>query len=111
MIDIIYDDNAIKLFGVATPGTRVITYNDIPVGIIDYYIKGEKIHICYIKIGNEFRRKGLASKVINKFKENHKGKYITGDSLPGAIKFWESMGAEFYEDPFDDYCTPFIIEF
>ena len=111
MVDIIYDDNAIRLFGVATPGTRVITYNNEPVGIIDFYIRGDKIHISYIKIGDKFRRQGIAAKVINRFKENHKGKYITGDSLPKAIEFWRSMGAEFYEDPDDDYCTPFIIEY
>lgn len=110
MIDIIYDNNAIKLFGVDTPETRVITYNNIPVGIIDYCMEDDRIHVYFIKIGDEYRRKGLASKVINKFKEDHRVKYITGDSLPGAIEFWKYMGAKFYKDPFDDYLTPFSIE-
>ena len=43
-------------------------------------------------------------------KEENKGKYMYGDSLPGALSFWESMGAEFDEDEDDDYCTPFHIE-
>jgi hypothetical protein len=42
-------------------------------------------------------------------KEEHRGKYMYGDSLPGAISFWERMGAEFDEDEDDDYCTPFHI--
>lgn len=110
MLKIYYDNNAIKIFGIATPTVQVIEYNGKHVGIIDVNITEEYVFIRYIKVGDEFRRQGIASKLIRKIMEENKGKYLYGDSLPGAMKFWESMGAEFHEDPFDDYLTPFSIE-
>ena len=96
--------------GLITLTSKVISYNNELVGIIDYDTTDEYVKIAYITINDEYRRQGIASKVIEMIKEENKGKYMYGDSLPGAIKFWESMGAEFDEDDDDDYCTPFHIE-
>lgn len=96
--------------GITTPNSRAITYNDKLVGIIDFYVGHNYIKIMYITVSDEYRRLGIAREVINILKNNHKGKYMYGDAVPGALRFWESMGAEFDEDPGDDYLTPFHIE-
>ena len=104
------DERILGTMGITTPNSRAITYNGKLVGIIDFYVKHNYIKIMYITVSDEYRRLGIAREVINILKDNHKGKYMYGDALPGAIKFWENMGAEFHEDPFDDYLTPFSIE-
>lgn len=110
MIKLINDMEAVKIFGVSTPNSRVILYNETPVGIIDFYVAHNYVKIMYITVSDEYRRKGIAAEVINMLKNNHQGKFMYGDSVPGALRFWESMGAEFDEDPDEDYLTPFHIE-
>lgn len=113
MINICEDINneQIRLFGLAAAGAKLIMHNDITVGMIDYNIYDEKVHIQYIMVQDEYRRLGIARKVIEKLMKENPGKYMYGDALPGAVKFWEKLGAEFGEDPDDDYLTPFIIEY
>jgi ribosomal protein S18 acetylase RimI-like enzyme len=113
MINICEDINneQLRLFGLAAAGSKLIMYNDITVGMVDYNIYDEKVHIQYIMIQDEYRRLGIARKVIEKLMRENPGKYMYGDALPGAVKFWEKLGAEFEEDPDDDYLTPFIIEY
>lgn len=113
MINICEDINneQIRLFGLAAAGAKLIMYNGITVGMIDYNIYDEKVHIQYIMVQDEYRRLGIARKVIEKLMKENPGKYIYGDALPGAVKFWEKLGAEFGEYPDDDYLTPFIIEY
>ena len=79
------------------------------VGVLEYVDYGDEIEIKYIKIHKEYRRMGIATRVINELKKE--GVMITGDSLPGAIEFWKSMNAYFY-DPFENddvTLTPFKI--
>ena len=86
-----------------------IHLNDEVVGVIEYKDYGDEIEIKYIKIHKEYRRIGIATRVINEIKK--KNKMITGDSLPEAIEFWKSLNAYFY-DPFDNddvTLTPFKI--
>lgn len=104
------DERISSTMGITTPNSRAITYNDKLVGIIDFYVGHNYIKIMYITVSDEYRRLGIAREVINILKNNHKGKYMYGDAVPGALRFWESMGAEFDEDPDDDYLTPFHIE-
>lgn len=88
-----------------------IYINDEVVGIVEYKEYDDEIEIKYIKIHKEFRRMGIATKVVNKLKE--KCKDITGDSLPEAIEFWKSLNVYFYE-PFDNdevVLTPFILKY
>ena len=96
-----------KFVGV-TPNSKMIEYNDNIVGFINYKEKNEYIYIYFIEIKSEYKRKNIASKVIDIIKEENKGKYVKGESLPSAIKFWEKIGATFILDN-DDYLTPFII--
>lgn len=112
MIRIIEDmrEEYFQKVGLITPTSKVISYNNDLVGIIDYDTTDKYVKIAYITINDEYRRQGIAGKVIEMIKEENKGKYMYGDSLPGALSFWESMGAEFDEDEDDDYCTPFHIE-
>lgn len=104
------DERILGTMGITTPNSRAITCNDILVGIIDFYVGHNYIKIMYITVSDEYRRLGIAREVINILKNNHKGKYMYGDAVPGALRFWESMGAEFDEDPSEDYLTPFHIE-
>ena len=100
----------VQLYGISTPGSKLIKYNNTIVGMIDYNITDDCIKIYYITIENKYRRYGIATKVISMLKEENPGKYLYGDSLPGAIEFWRSLGAEFDEDDEDDYLTPFHID-
>lgn len=113
MINICEDVNNeyIKLFGISTPGSKLIMYNNEIAGMIDYNVHDERIHIRYITVSDQYKRKGIARKIIEMIMKDNPGKYIYGDSLPGAIEFWKKMGAEFDEDEDDDYLTPFIIEY
>jgi len=112
MVELLYDldESLLQTLGLITANSIAISYNKKLVGLIDYQANEEYIKIMYITVHDEYRRLGIASKVITMLKEEHQGKYMYGDSLPGAMKFWESMGAEFHEDPFEDYLTPFSIE-
>ena len=112
MVELLYDldESLLQSLGLITANSIAISYNKKLVGLIDYQANEEYVKIMYITVHDEYRRLGIAGKVITMLKEEHQGKYMYGDSLPGAIKFWESMGAEFHEDPFDDYLTPFHIE-
>ena len=89
----------------------IYTDNEV-VGVLEYVDYGDEIEIKYIKIHEEYRRMGIATRVVNILKG--KTKLITGDALPEAVKFWESLHAEFSE-PFPSkirpevLLTPFVI--
>ena len=111
MIKIVKEDckQYLPLFGVSSPDAYVLKCNDDIVGMIDYKITDEYVKIFYITILAKYKRKGLATEAITNLINENKGKYLYGDSLPGAIEFWKSLGAEFDEDPEEDYLTPFHI--
>ena len=110
MIKIINGSSFVETFEFSTPNSKLISCDNVPVGIIDYIETDEYVKIMYIQILDEHRRQGIAGKVIETIKLQNRGKYMYGDSLPGAIDFWDYMGAEFDEDPDEDYLTPFHIE-
>lgn len=112
MVKIIEDmrEEYFQKVGVITATSKVISYNNELVGIIDYDTTDTLVKIAYITINEEYRRQGIAGEVIKMIINENKGKYLYGDSLPGALEFWERMGAEFEEDPDEDYLTPFHIE-
>lgn len=89
-----------KFVSMNTVKDRYYIYvNHEVVGVLEYVDYGDEIEIKYIKIHEEYRRMGIATRVVNELKKE--GVVITGDSLPGAIEFWKSMNAYFY-DPFDN---------
>ncbi len=86
----------------------IYTDNEV-VGVLEYVDYGDEIEIKYIKIHEEYRRMGIATRVVKALK--NKCKRITGDALPEAIEFWKSLNVDFYE-PFDNddvILTPFIL--
>lgn len=88
-----------------------IYLNHEVVGVLDYKEYEDEIEIKYIKIHKEYRRMGIATRVVNCLR--NKCKDITGDALPEAVEFWKSMNADFYE-PFDNdeiILTPFILKY
>lgn len=101
---------ALQYFGVSTPSALIIKCNDVVVGMIDYEVYKDNVKIFYIRIEDEYRRQGIARRVIEGIINENRGKYLYGDSLPGAIEFWRSLGAEFDEDEDEDYLTPFHID-
>ena len=100
----------IKLLLTDTVKDRYYIYlNDEVVGVIEYIDYGDEIEIKYIKIHKEYRRMGIATRVIDKLKKENVP--ITGDALPEAIEFWKSVNASFYV-PFENddvILTPFCI--
>ena len=112
MVKIIEDmrEEYFQKVGIITATSKVISYNNELVGIIDYDTTDTLVKIAYITINEEYRRQGIAGEVIKMIINENKGKYLYGDSLPGALEFWGRMGAEFEEDPDEDYLTPFHIE-
>ena len=103
------NNECLQYFAVSTPCALLIKSNDNVVGMIDYETSETQVKIFYITISEEYKRQGYATEAITKIINENKGKYLYGDSLPGAIKFWESLGAEFDEDPDEEYLTPFHI--
>ena len=71
----------------------------------------KRIKINYITVNEPYRKLGIAKRVLEDIMKDNKGKYMYGDALPGAIKFWEKLGAQFDEEDDDEYLTPFIIEY
>ena len=102
----------IKLILTNTVKDRYYIYlNEDVVGVLEYIDYGDEIEIKYIKIHKEYRRMGIATRVVKVLK--NRGKDMVGDALPEAIEFWKSMNAQFY-DPIDNdevILTPFIIEY
>lgn len=83
---------------------------------IGYYLEIDNLHIL-----KDFRYKGYGKMFIDKLKleKENKVSYISGQSKPSAVGFWENMGASFDEDINDDtiakaeeegYCFPFSIK-
>jgi GNAT superfamily N-acetyltransferase len=103
------NNEALQYFGVSTPSALIIKCNDVVVGMIDYEVYKDNVKIFYIRIEDDYRRQGIARRVMESIINENKGKYLYGDSLPGAIEFWRSLGAEFDEDEDEDYLTPFHI--
>ena len=95
----------IKLLLTNTVKDRYYIYlNNEVVGVIEYIDYGDEIEIKYIKIHKEYRRMGIATRVINELKKENVP--ITGDALP------ESVNASLY-DPFENgdvILTPFCIK-
>ena len=87
-----------------------IYVNHEVVGVLEYVDYGDEIEIKYIKIHEEYRRMGIATRAVNMLKS--RTNLITGDSLPGAIEFWKSMNVQFYDafDNDDVILTPFILK-
>lgn len=113
MINICEDANDIyvRMYGLLTPGGKLIMYGREVAGMIDFDVYDDYVKINYITVHDEYRRQGIATNVIKQIIEDNKGKYLYGDALPEALSFWEHLGAEFDEDPDpdEDYLTPFHI--
>ena len=95
----------------STVNDRYYIYlNNEVVGVLEYVEYDNELEIKYIKIHKEYRRMGIATRVVNNLIKRNKN--IIGDALPEAIEFWKSMNAYFY-DPFDNddvILTPFILK-
>lgn len=95
----------------STVSDRYYIYlNNEVVGVLEYVEYDDELEIKYIKIHKEYRRMGIATRVVKVLK--NRGKDMVGDALPEAIEFWKSMNAQFY-DPIDNdevILTPFIIK-
>ena len=101
------NNECLQYFAVSTPGALLIKSNDNVVGMIDYEVHEDSVKIFYITINEEYKRQGYATEAMTKIINENKGKYLYGDSLPGALKFWASLGVEFDEDEDEEYLTPF----
>ena len=84
-----------------------IEEHSIIKGIIDISKGDDYIDIKYIKVYEEYRRMGVATRVINQLL--NETKYIIGDSLPEALDFWRSLDIEFYKET-ENNLTPFCIK-
>lgn len=101
------NNECLQYFAVSTPNALLIKSNNNVVGMIDYEVHEDSVKIFYITISEEYKRQGYATETMTKIINENKGKYLYGDSLPGALKFWASLGVEFDEDEDEDYLTPF----
>jgi ribosomal protein S18 acetylase RimI-like enzyme len=102
------NNECLQYFAVSTPNALLIkAEDDNIVGMVDYEVHKDSVKIFYITISEEYKRQGYATETMTKIINENKGKYLYGDSLPGAIKFWASLGVEFDEDEDEEYLTPF----
>lgn len=79
----------------------LIKQNSENVGVIEYlYALKEddddnyySIYVEYINVLNKYRRKGIATSVINMLSDEGNN-YINGNSLPNntSVSFWKSLG-------------------
>lgn len=98
----------ISLIPMKTVANRYyIKFGEEICGILDLIKYDETTHIQYIKIYDEYRRRKIATKVIDMIRVTNEDKYIHGDALPEAIDFWKSIGVEFEEVIDDHMTTPF----
>lgn len=102
----------------------LIKYNDEKVGVLEYtknvnnFIEEEPevlIHIEYVEILEQYRRKGIGTKAIEKLNIGDMD-FVSGNAIPSSVGFWKSLGADFGgEDEDIDYyldkniCLGFII--
>lgn len=86
-----------------------IKFGEEICGILDLIQHEETTHIQYIKIYEEYRRRKIATQVVDLIRNTNQDKYIHGDVLPTseAINFWKSIGVEFDEVIDDSATTPF----
>jgi GNAT superfamily N-acetyltransferase len=94
-------------YGLITSSAQTIEYNDKLVGFIDYIESSHKITILYITIQDEYKRKGIATQLINMLKE--KGKEIHGDATPVAVPFWNKFNPIWIENDKEEYLVQFTI--
>ena len=97
MIKIIEDmrEEYFQKVGLITATSKVISYNNELVGIIDYDTTDTLVKIAYITINDEYRRQGIAKQVIDLIGNNNQGKYIYGRKPSEIIKLFEKL-AEWY---------------
>ena len=100
----------IELYGIGAAGSKLIMCNNEAIGMVDYNIYDEKIHIGYIGVNEPHRKRGIAKKVIKNIMNDNPGKYVYGDALSDAVKFWQRLGAEFSKSD-DEHLTTFIINY
>ena len=83
-----------KFVPMRTVSDRYYIYiNNEVVGVLEYVEYDNELEIKYIKIHKEYRRMGIATRVVNNLMQRNKN--IVGDALPEAIEFWKSMNAYF----------------
>ena len=113
MIQLVKDckerEEYLKQYGVVSADSYLIKYNKNIVGMVDFEEHEDYVKIFYITVGEEYRRQGIAKLVVDLIGSRNTGKYIYGDAVPDALKFWTAMGVEFDEDPDEDYLIPFHI--
>ncbi len=64
--------------------------NNVMVGRVDYSIYDKKIYIDFIEVNPEYRRKGIATKLVDFIKrENPNMPIIPGYATEEGHKFWE----------------------
>lgn len=86
-----------------------IRYNGEEVGFMAYNLYKDSLKILSINIKEEYRRKGIAKRVVETIIDLYGDRYIYGDALPEAVKFWESFNVEFDEEIEEDKLIPFHI--
>lgn len=102
---------------ILSDSSYIIKCNDELCGILEYYTPYEySLKIEYICIFPEYTRRKIATNTISYLKSIFPDHEIYGNSLPIAatVSFWESVGAEFEEDDFEEFyknkdCIPFTI--
>lgn len=98
-------------------GCYVIKFNNEICGILEYHEYYEySLKIEYICVFPEYTGRKIATNTINYLKSLYPEYELYGDSLPipATVSFWESVGAEFEEDDFEEFyknkeCIPFVI--
>lgn len=91
----------------------IINLNGERVGVLEYTIYEDSLHLAYISVESKYRRQGIGRRVIGLLMEEYGD--ILGDCSPNqiSIDFWSKLGAEFEEDIEDynlyNYCIPFVV--
>lgn len=82
----------------------VLYDKDTLVGFSQHLKLGIYLEIDNLHILKDYREKGYGRKYVELLKEGYRDRiqYITGQSLPQSVGFWENIGMSFEEDITED---------
>lgn len=87
-----YSDDIYDSYGGEKFGEYVAKHNGNPVGVIEYSLQGDKVHLKNIEVKEDLKRQGIGTNLLDKFKKDvvGKNKLILSDKTDEGSGFFKS---------------------